>query len=150
MQSDSRVAAASAVSHSPLCWQVRVAEFNESTSFREQLEAVSSTGVYVSVHTSNLVRPHHLRRHVGAASASAGDTAAVLNVLSLRSLPACIAQANAPFLRPGSAAVELIQRNWVWHGLDKSFQVATAVLWAPAQWRCPTCQKTRQQSDSSD
>ena len=42
------------------------------------------------------------------------------------------AQANAPFLRPGSAAVELIQRNWVWHGLDKSFQVAAAVLWAPA------------------
>jgi hypothetical protein len=35
--------------------QVRVAEFNESTSFREQLEAVSGTGVYVSVHTSNLV-----------------------------------------------------------------------------------------------
>lgn len=39
--------------------QVRVAEFNESTSFREQLEAVSSTGVYVSVHTSNLVRSAH-------------------------------------------------------------------------------------------
>lgn len=67
--------------------EVRVAEFNESTSFREQLEAVSSTGVYISVHTSNL--------------------------------------ANAPFLRPGSAAFELIQRNWIWHDLDKSFQVQT-------------------------
>lgn len=38
--------------------QVRVAEFNESTSFREQLKAVSGTGVYVSVHTSNLVGCH--------------------------------------------------------------------------------------------
>ncbi len=65
--------------------QVRVAEFNESTSFQEQLETVASAGVYISVHTSNL--------------------------------------ANAPFLRPGSAVVELIQRNWVWHDLDKSFQV---------------------------
>ncbi len=31
--------------------------------------------------------------------------------------------ANAQFLQPGSAVVELIQRNWIWHNLDKSFQV---------------------------
>ena len=30
--------------------------------------------------------------------------------------------ANAQFLPPGRAVVELIQRNWVWHNLDKSFQ----------------------------
>ncbi len=31
--------------------------------------------------------------------------------------------ANAQFLQPGSAVVELIQRNWIWHSLDRSFQV---------------------------
>ena len=30
--------------------------------------------------------------------------------------------ANAQFLPPGRAVVELIQRNWVWHNLDRSFQ----------------------------
>ena len=30
--------------------------------------------------------------------------------------------ANAQFLPPGRAVVELIQRNWIWHNLDKSFQ----------------------------
>ena len=30
--------------------------------------------------------------------------------------------ANAQFLPPGRAVVELLQRNWVWHNLDKSFQ----------------------------
>ena len=74
---------------------MRVAEFNETTSFQDQLAAVSAAGVYVSVHTSNL--------------------------------------ANAPFLRPGAAVVELLQRNWVWHGLDKSFQarppMPPTILW---------------------
>ena len=60
-------------------------EFNESTSFRQQLEAVSSAGLFVSVHTSNL--------------------------------------ANAQFMRPGAAVLEVIQRNWAHHDLDKSFQV---------------------------
>ena len=64
--------------------QVRVVEFNESTSFRQQLEEVSSAGLFVSVHTSNL--------------------------------------ANAQFMRPGSAVLEVIQRNWAHHDLDKSFQ----------------------------
>ena len=31
--------------------------------------------------------------------------------------------ANAQFLQPGSAVFEIIQRNWLWHNLDKSFQV---------------------------
>ena len=31
--------------------------------------------------------------------------------------------ANAQFLQPGSAVFEIIQRNWFWHGLDRSFQV---------------------------
>lgn len=74
---------------------MRVAEFNESTSFQDQLAAVSAAGVYVSVHTSNL--------------------------------------ANAPFLRPGAAVVELLQRNWVWHGLDKSFQ-ARPPMHASSLW----------------
>ena len=30
--------------------------------------------------------------------------------------------ANAQFMQPGSAVFELIQRNWFWHGLDRSFQ----------------------------
>ena len=30
--------------------------------------------------------------------------------------------ANAQFLPPGRAVVELLQRNWVWHNLDRSFQ----------------------------
>ena len=38
--------------------------------------------------------------------------------------------ANAQFLQPGSAVVELIQRNWIWHNLDRSFQV-------------PSCQVTQ-------
>lgn len=31
--------------------------------------------------------------------------------------------ANSQFMQPGSAVFEIIQRNWFWHGLDKSFQV---------------------------
>jgi hypothetical protein len=73
---------------------VRVVEFNESTSFRQQLEAVSSTGLFVSVHTSNL--------------------------------------ANAQFMRPGAAVLEVIQRNWAHHDLDKSFQVGLRRSWLEA------------------
>lgn len=41
--------------------------------------------------------------------------------------------ANAQFMQPGSAVFEIIQRNWFWHGLDKSFQ-------ASRQNACmPTC-----------
>ncbi|PSC72084.1 EGF domain-specific O-linked N-acetylglucosamine transferase [Micractinium conductrix] len=36
--------------------------------------------------------------------------------------------ANAQFLQPGSAVFEIIQRNWFWHGLDRSFQVQTAMM----------------------
>ncbi|EFN54929.1 expressed protein [Chlorella variabilis] len=36
--------------------------------------------------------------------------------------------ANAQFMQPGSAVFEIIQRNWFWHGLDKSFQVQTAMM----------------------
>lgn len=78
----------------PLLFQVQVAEFNETTSFRDQLAAVASAGVYVSVHTSNL--------------------------------------ANSPFLRPGAAVVEVIQRNWMYHGLDQSFQVLASALVLPS------------------
>lgn len=53
-------------------------EFDSSSSLREQLEMVASTGVFVSVHTSNL--------------------------------------ANALFLPPGAAVVEILQRNWAWEG----------------------------------
>lgn len=69
--------------------QVRVVEFNTTTSFREQLQVISETGVFISVHTSNL--------------------------------------ANAQFLCPGSAVFEIIQRNWVWENLDRSFQVSTVL-----------------------
>ncbi len=67
------------------CGKVHVVEFNSSTPFEEQLHTVAGTGVFVSVHTSNL--------------------------------------ANAPFLQPGSAVIEIIQRNWIWDNLDRSFQV---------------------------
>ena len=40
--------------------QVRVVEFNASTSFREQVEVMSSTGVFISVHTSNLANAQFL------------------------------------------------------------------------------------------
>ncbi|KAL4450135.1 hypothetical protein ABPG77_010804 [Micractinium sp. CCAP 211/92] len=36
--------------------------------------------------------------------------------------------ANSQFMQPGSAVFEIIQRNWFWHGLDKSFQVQTAMM----------------------
>jgi hypothetical protein len=36
--------------------------------------------------------------------------------------------ANSIFLPPGSAVVELIQRNWVWHNLDESFLVQTTAM----------------------
>lgn len=65
--------------------QVRVVEFNATTSFHEQLQVIASSGVFISVHTSNL--------------------------------------ANAQFLPPGAAVFEIIQRNWVWENLDRSFQV---------------------------
>ena len=67
--------------------QVRVVEFNATTSFHEQLQIIASTGIFISVHTSNL--------------------------------------ANAQFLPPGAAVFEIIQRNWCWEDLDKSFQVYT-------------------------
>ena len=67
-------------------------EFNSTTSFKEQLQIISETGVFISVHTSNL--------------------------------------ANAQFLPPGAAVIELIQRNWIWHNLDKSFQVGGASVCA--------------------
>ena len=35
--------------------------------------------------------------------------------------------ANAQFLQPGSAVFEIIQRNWFWHGLDRSFQASARV-----------------------
>lgn len=70
--------------------EVQIAEFNETTCFKDQLEQVTSAGVYISAHTSNL--------------------------------------ANSPFLRPGAAVVELIQRNWMYHGLDQSFQVQTETM----------------------
>ncbi len=41
--------------------EVRVVEFNASTPFQEQLEAVAGTGVFVSVHTSNLANAVLLR-----------------------------------------------------------------------------------------
>lgn len=69
---------------------VQVVEFNSTTSFKKQLQIISETGVFISVHTSNL--------------------------------------ANAQFLPPGAAVIELIQRNWIWHNLDKSFQVQTEMM----------------------
>ena len=65
--------------------QVRVVEFNATTSFHEQLQTIAGTGIFISVHTSNL--------------------------------------AKAQFLPPGAAVFEIIQRNWCWEDLDKSFQV---------------------------
>lgn len=53
-------------------------EFDSSSSLREQLEMAAGTGLYVSVHTSNL--------------------------------------ANALWLPPGAAVVEILQRNWAWEG----------------------------------
>ena len=45
--------------------------------------------------------------------------------------------ANAPFLQPGSAVIELIQRNWIWHNLDRSFQVPHNF------WTLPVCEAFR-------
>ena len=69
-------------------------EFTAATPFETQLRAMAETGLFISVHTSNL--------------------------------------ANAQFLQPGSAVIEIIQRNWVWHNLDRSFQVWPVVLCCPA------------------
>jgi len=77
----------------PCIAQVNVVEFNASTSFEEQLRTMAATGVFVSVHTSNL--------------------------------------ANAPFLQPGSAVIEIIQRNWIWDNLDRSFQVTAWLACTP-------------------
>ncbi|KAI7842197.1 hypothetical protein COHA_004110 [Chlorella ohadii] len=70
--------------------EVRVVEFDSSSSLREQLEMVASTGVFVSVHTSNL--------------------------------------ANALFLPPGAAVVEILQRNWAWEDIDQFFVSLTKQL----------------------
>lgn len=37
--------------------------------------------------------------------------------------------ANAQFMQPGSAVVELIQRNWIWHNLDESFKAGGVAGW---------------------
>lgn len=42
--------------------------------------------------------------------------------------------ANSQFMQPGSAVFEIIQRNWFWHGLDKSFQVGCG--WAVGDCVC--------------
>ena len=81
--------------------QVQVVEFNTSTSFHEQLQVISGTGVFISVHTSNL--------------------------------------ANAQFLPPGAAVFEIIQRNWVWENLDRSFQVAQTLRPYNSQTSMPQC-----------
>eukprot|EP00879_Flechtneria_rotunda_P027722 GHRR01029709.1.p1 GENE.GHRR01029709.1~~GHRR01029709.1.p1 ORF type:complete len:256 (+),score=63.24 GHRR01029709.1:320-1087(+) len=70
--------------------QVRVVEFNSSTSFADQLATMRDTGVFVSAHTSNL--------------------------------------ANAVFLQPGSAVIEIIQRHWTWNKMDQSFKDHTSQL----------------------
>ena len=38
------------------------------------------------------------------------------------------ALANAMFLPPGAAVVELIHRNWVWYTLDQSFKVQSDAM----------------------
>ncbi len=53
-------------------------EFGAEDTFQAQLEAMASTDLFVSAHTSNL--------------------------------------ANALFLRPGAAVVEVLMRNWAWEG----------------------------------
>lgn len=70
--------------------QVNVVEYNETSNLYEQLLQMRDTGVFVSVHTSNL--------------------------------------ANAPLLQPGSAVVEILQRNWHWNGLDTSFRDQTMTM----------------------
>lgn len=70
------------------CLQVRVVEFTSASSFREQLEMAAGTGLFVSVHTSNL--------------------------------------ANALWLPPGAAVVEILQRNWAWEGERR---VAVGLRW---------------------
>ena len=47
--------------------------------------------------------------------------------------------ANAQFMQPGSAVFEIIQRNWFWHGLDRSFQVRPRRSPGVARWRMATC-----------
>eukprot|EP01025_Chloroclados_australasicus_P033323 TRINITY_DN3394_c0_g2_i1.p1 TRINITY_DN3394_c0_g2~~TRINITY_DN3394_c0_g2_i1.p1 ORF type:complete len:602 (-),score=77.39 TRINITY_DN3394_c0_g2_i1:347-2152(-) len=64
-----------------------VVEYKFTSSFLEQLQQISQTGVFVAVHTSNL--------------------------------------ANAFFLPPGSAVIELIQQNWGWNQMDRSFKDQT-------------------------
>lgn len=41
--------------------QVQVAEFNASTPMEEQLRIIAGTGVFVSVHTSNLANAQFLQ-----------------------------------------------------------------------------------------
>lgn len=86
---------------------VQVVQFDATTPFAEQVEAMSRTDVYVAVHTSNL--------------------------------------ANTIFLPPGSAVMELIQRNWIWHNLDESFLVQTQALGDVHHYafRCQKINETR-------
>ncbi len=46
--------------------------------------------------------------------------------------------ANAHFLQPGSAVVEVIQRNWAWNELDKSFVVSSPLILLILQEGFPT------------
>ncbi|PNW72188.1 hypothetical protein CHLRE_16g678600v5 [Chlamydomonas reinhardtii] len=70
--------------------ELKIVEYGSNSSLYEQLLQMRETGVYISVHTSNL--------------------------------------ANAPLLQPGSAVFEIIQRNWMWNGLDRSFKDQTHMM----------------------
>lgn len=76
--------------HPKFSVQVKIVEFNPSTPFKDQIEIIADTGVFISVHTSNL--------------------------------------ANAQFLKPGSAVFEIVQRNWAWADMDRSFKVNSDLL----------------------
>ena len=88
------------------CWpQVRVVEYGANSTLREQLEMAAGTGLFVSVHTSNL--------------------------------------ANALWLPPGAAVVEILQRNWAWEGAhgDPGGAGRGGCAWMRWTWRACCCAK---------
>ena len=129
---------------------VRVVEFDATSSLREQLEVMAGTGVFVSVHTSNLANAPLLR-----------PGSAVVEIIQVWGVLLCLLWCVVVWVlggaeracaggagddgesaahthiypppththpRPPTHPHTTYQRHWTWNRLDQSFREHTAAL----------------------
>lgn len=108
-------------------------EYNSSSCLYEQLVQMQRTGVYVSVHTSNLANTPLLQPgsavfeiiHVRGCREGWGI---LLTQHAAGSWEACNDGAVLPPSCTLTACPPCLQRNWHWHGLDTSFRDQTLTM----------------------